>query len=238
MTTRNRRALRPSLERIEPRRLLTATLAFRAAQSNAQASAAIDSVILSQLDHQGAAAVNPVGSSSPLIGQGTPTPREQGREAFRAVFSGPLSTSPGRFSDQAETLYIRGIGGSNFFLHGNFNMGIVIPADPGKPTFGFATLSDKNANSGGIMGLQLSAVPGAVDSRGRPTRLTFTEDPNIYSGIFFVNTSRGTVTIKYGQGAATVVFQGSVYTSGLTNPLRNADLQSRGGRLSPRSGRP
>jgi hypothetical protein len=172
-----------------------------------------------------------------LIGT-NPTPRELARERFRAVFSGPVDVGPGRFGDQAKTLYFRGLGSSNLFLHGDYQMAIVFPTDTTKPIFGEAVLEDKNTNSSGIIGAQLKGVtPQTFDRLGRPTKFTFTQDPNIYSGIFFVDTSVGTVNIKYSKGSATVVFDGLVYTTGLTSPLTNSDLYSRGGRITPRSGR-
>ncbi len=178
--------------------------------------------------------LNPATSQTPLIGVG-PTPRELAREKFHAVFSGPFYTGPGRFSNQGATIYYRGLGTSNTFLHGDYQMAIVYPTDPSQPLVGEAVLQDKNNNSAGILGLPLTGLtPQTYDQKGRPTEMTFTQDPNIYSGIFFVNTASGTVKIKYGRGSATVVFNGLVYTSGLTSPVANSDLYSRGGRVSAR----
>ncbi|HWE36455.1 MAG TPA: hypothetical protein VG406_07810 [Isosphaeraceae bacterium] len=171
---------------------------------------------------------------SPLLGQGTPTPAELARENFHAYFRGPYSIGPGRFSDQAQTLFIRGVGSSNFFFHGNIVMAVVTPTNPDAPPFGTAVLNDKNINSSGVLGLDFTAT--AVDSAGRATQLTFTQDPNIYSGTFFVDSAIATATVRYQPtsahgGIATVVFQGRIYTSGLAFPLRNSDLVTRGGRL-------
>jgi hypothetical protein len=174
-----------------------------------------------------------VGSISPLIGI-DPTPAELARERFHAVFSGPVIAGPGRFADQSKTLYFQGLGGSNTFLHGDFQMAIVYPSDPTQPLIGEAYLEDKNNNSGGQIGFQLQGVtPQTVDRLGRPTQLTFSNDPNIYSGIFFANTASGTVSIHYSKGSATVVFNGLVYTIGVTSPLKNSNLYSRGGRITP-----
>ena len=183
---------------------------------------------------------------APVVpGQGVPTPQERARESFRAVFTGPYQIGPGRFSDQARIISFRGVGGSNQFRHGDYEMAIVTPTDPTAPTLGASVMNDKSTNSGGVLGLDLTADPQAVDRFGRPTRLSFTNDPNIYSGIYFFNTSSGTVTISYSPpgpggphgyrtGVATAVFRGQVYTSGLTNPLANSDLYARGGRLHHR----
>jgi hypothetical protein len=190
---------------------------------------------------------NPQGISfpaSPIIGSGTPTAAELAREKFVAKFSGPLSIGPGRFSDQKQIIFMRGLGGStpNFFLHGDYSLAIVIPTgfnptkpagtggDPSAPGYvppvtGFAFLDDKNNNSGGVVGLDLVAT--AFDAKGRPTQLTFTADPNVYGGIFFVDSAFGTVNITYGKNSATSVFNGRIYTSGLTNPFENVDLYAK-----------
>ena len=92
------------------------------------------------------------------------------------------------------------------------------------PVTGFAFLDDKNNNSGGVVGLDLVADPTSFDSKGRPTRLTFTADPNVYGGIFFVDSAVGPVTITYHKNTAQAAFNGRIYTSGLTSPFENVDL--------------
>ncbi len=177
---------------------------------------------------------------SPLVGQGTPTRAELAREKFIAHFSGPMRVEPPRFSDQSKILFLRGLGGStpNFFLHGDYNLAMVFPKgfdrkDPGGaangagPVTGFAFLDDKNNNSGGVVGLDLLADPTSFDSKGRPTRLTFTSDPSVYSGIFYVSQSSGTVNIRYGKNTASTTFNGRIYTSGLTSPFENTDLYAK-----------
>jgi hypothetical protein len=239
--------LRPGLEDLEPRKLMSITPVIASGRH-----VPISSILLHAEEGAGGSAggggvtgmegsangfPNGGNSLSPLLGQGQPTPHELARERFHAYFSGPITVSPGRFSDQAKIIYFRGLGGSTQFRHGDYQMAIVIPTDPNAQPFGEAVLEDKNNNSSGIIGLPLTAVPNAVDRLGRPTQLTFTQDPNIYSGIDFVNSSTGTLNITYSKGSATAIFNGKVYTSGLTSPIKNSDLYSRGGRISPRSGR-
>jgi hypothetical protein len=192
--------------------------------------------------------------TSPILGNGTPTAAELAREKFQAKFSGPLATLPGRFSDQSSIVFMRGLGGStpNFFRHGDYSLAFVIPTgfnpkqpagtggDPSAPGYvppvtGLAFLDDKNNNSGGVVGLDLLADPTSFDSKGRPTRLTFTADPNIYGGIFFVDSAVGVVNITYHKNTAQAFFDGRIYTSGLTNPFQNVDLYKRGGRLTNRA---
>ena len=167
---------------------------------------------------------------SPLLGNGTPTRAELARERFVARFSGPMVTLAPRFSDQSKILYMHGLGGSStkFFLHGDYALALAFPAgfNPKNPTAsgtvtGFAFLDDKNNNSGATVGFDLSADPTSFDAKGRPTRLFFTSDPNIYSGIFYVSQSAGVATIKYGRNTATTTFNGRLYVSGLTSPFQN-----------------
>ena len=178
--------------------------------------------------------------ASPLLGQGTPTARELAREKFVARFSGPLATLPPRFSDQSKILYLHGLGTApRFFLHGDYSLALAFPAgfdrtNPGgtaatatkpavPPVTGFAFLDDKNNNSGSTVGLDLSADPTSFDAKGRPTRLFFTSDPNVYSGLFYVTQSSGVVTIRYGNGTASATFNGRLYTTGLTSAFQNVD---------------
>jgi hypothetical protein len=237
MTRICRTALRPALEVFEPRSLLSA-LTYMAAASPppVQVTASLlesRHVLPNKGSASGGQSSGGIGSigqgGAPLIGQGQPTARELARDTFHGYFNGPVTAGPGRFSDQAEILYVRGVGGSNFFRHGDMNLGIVVPTDRTASSTGFVYVQDKNINSGGALGLDLTAVSGAVDRRGRPTQFTFVADPNIYSGIFFVDSSTGTLDVVYRGSTATVRINGLVYTSGLTNPLKNTDLVERGG---------
>lgn len=244
MGIRDRRAIRPVMESMESRELLSGIIASMAANQSPTVSAFQELAIREAAGVKGAIPVysgNTGGpsqgngfqnnTSSPLLGNGTPTAHELAREAYKASFSGRVYTGPGRFTSQGTTYYYRGLGTSTFFLHGDFDMAIVTPTDPNAPFQGEAVLNDKSTNSSGIQGLVLTAPRTAVDSQGRPTQLTFTADPNIYSGAFFVQAGQGTVTIKYGaRNAISVKFQGLIYTNGLTNPLVNQDLYARQGR--------
>jgi hypothetical protein len=233
--------MRPRLETMERRDLLSVIpIVEQAQRPTINASGLLQAAAISEFPVKPlppGVSLNPATSQSPLIGT-NPTRRELARERFTAVFAGPVYVGPGRFGDQAKTLYFRGLGSSNTFLHGDFQMAIVFPTNPTAPLFGEAVMQDKNTNSSGIVAARLNGItPQTFDRLGRPTKFTFTQDPNIYSGIFFVDTSAGTVNITYSKGSARVVFNGLVYTTGLTSPLTNSDLYSRGGRITPRSGR-
>lgn len=251
-----RRAFRLWVEAVETRQLLSGLIAAMAAEAPPvpsafnqierraiAASAATPTGVQSLAEQTGATAVQggpQVGNgftgntNSSLLGAGTPTPQELLREAYHATFVGRDYTGPGRFSDQGTTYFYRGLGSSNYFLHGDFDMAVVTPTDPTAPFIGEAILNDKNTNSSAVQGLILTGSRADVDAQGRPTKLTFQADPNIYAGIFYVDAAQGTVNITYGaRNAIHVTFEGRVYTSGLTSPLVNQDLYARHGRPLP-----
>ena len=242
---RIRRAVRPGLERVEGRELLSGVIAAQVANRAAAPSAvarlsarlhaapAGDVQASTVAVGNGAAQGNTFvdNYASALLGNGTPTPKEAARETFRAVFTGRFYTGPGRYSDQARTDFYRGIGGSNFFLHGDFDMAVVTPTDPDAPLLGQLVFQDKSSNSNGQLSLILTGRRADVDALGRPTHLTFVADPNIYGGIFFAGAGEGTVDVRYGANKSIQVhINGRVYTNGLTSPLVNADFYSRHGR--------
>ncbi len=238
MGSKPRRQFRPALGVLEGRRLPSSAVIAALARPNplpGRSALLASSLNASRARATAVASQETSGSPAPLIpGQGQPTPQELRRETFTASFTGPYSIGPGRFSDQSQVAYFRGVGGSNQFLHGDFEMGIVTPAASGTPLSGGLVMNDKSTNTGAILGLDLAADPSTLDSRNRPTSLSLSADSNIYSGIYFINTSSGTVSIRYhsyhrngrgvATGVATVTVEGLVYTSGLTSPIRNSDL--------------
>src|SRR5260370_30199413 len=89
-----------------------------------------------------------------------------------------------------------------------------------------------------------------VDSAGRPTHLTwsltpFTGSGSFTAGTFSLATGVGIVDIKYRDngghvpphatslGEATVLFRGSIFTPGTTNPFTNVVLQTKHSRPQP-----
>lgn len=233
MGERKRRCLAAAVERLDSRELLSGLVAALASSGPPAPS---PGALVDRAEIASSSSSNGFTTGSPILGQGTPTPRELARERFVATFQGPVYVGPGRFSDQAKIIYMRGPGGSNMFLHGDYQMAIVYSTNPKAPLTGEAYLQDKNNNSGAQVAFVLTGSPSDVDRLGRPTRMTFVNDLNIYSGIFYSNAATGTVTIRYSKGSARAIFKGLVYTTGLTNPLRNTDLIGRGGRITPRSG--
>ncbi len=236
MSERERRAVRPVLDCLEGRDLLSGIIAAMAASTPAPPTAfgrlSQQSLAPGVIASGNLGGGNPNGFvnnvNTPLLGNGPVTPQEARRESFRAGFTGRLYTGPGRFADQSTTYYYRGIGGSNFFLHGDYTMAVVTPTDPAKPFIGEAVLNDKSTGTGANVGLILRADRSSVDARGRPLRLAFSADPNVYGGVFFADAAEGTVDISYGpNNTAKAVFNGRIYTNGLTSPLVNSDLYAR-----------
>ena len=243
MGIRQKKAARPGVESMEGRELLSGLLV--ALQASTPQLSASQVVSYASTSHQSVQALSNSSSSngvyigstgpnasanfpaSPLLGSGTPTKAELARESFHAKFTGPLTILPGRFTDQKQIIYMKGLGGStpNWFLRADYSLAVIVPKDPTRQVTGFAFLDDKNNNSGGVVGLDLLATQ--FDAKGRPTVLTFTADPNVYGGIFFVDSASGTVHITYGKNTATSVFNGRIYVSGLTSPFANADLYSK-----------
>lgn len=165
------------------------------------------------------------GDPPPYVpGPGDPLPRELAHERFRATFSGPLFVRPPLFTGQSKILFFQGTGTSNQFRHGDYQMAIILPRNPNDPITGGAYLQDRNINSSGAIAFDLEADPKSLDRWGRPTRLTFSINSNIFSGIYYDPQASGTVQIRYGKNSASVLFQGLIFASGITNPLRNSNL--------------
>ena len=153
---RVRRAAHPALEQVEQRELLSGLILALTSNAPSVTGASVLAQAESNSGNGGAngaggsgsgglilglgSGFGPSNTATPLLGQGTPTPHEALREAYRAGFTGRYYTSPGRFSDQGATLFYRGIGGSSNFLHGDFDMALVTPTDPTQPFFGEAVL--------------------------------------------------------------------------------------------------
>jgi hypothetical protein len=159
-----------------------------------------------------------------LPGPGEPLRHEVARTRFHATFSGPFAVGPPRYTGQSAVISSRGRGTSTQYLHGDYQMAIVLPKDPAAAITGAAYLQDKNTAGGNQLGLDLAFDAASADRRGRPTRGTWTADPNIYSGPNYFAQGGGTVRVGYSKGNASVVFEGSLYTNGITDPLANSAL--------------
>jgi hypothetical protein len=171
--------------------------------------------------------VAPPGRPTPpfVPGSGQPTAFEIARTRYAASFAGPLTQGPPHYTNEASRIFIRGAGFSTQYIHGNLQMAIVLPKTPGAPILGGAYLQDKNLAGATAIGFDINFDPNSLDSRGRPTLGAWSTDPNVYSGPDFVAQGSGTVLIRYVKNSAYVVFQGTLFTNGLTNPLGNVDIQ-------------
>ncbi len=174
----------------------------------------------------GSGVAPPIGSVFPFApAPGQPTAFEQARERFTGSFTGSFAYQPAQFTSQSRVIHMRGVGSSSQFLHGNIQVAIGLPSQPGGPITGGAYLQDKNLAGSTLIGLDINFDPASVDAQGRPTRGAWSTDANVYSGIDFVAQGSGVVTIRYSRNKMTIVFQGNIYTNSITSPLANTDIQ-------------
>lgn len=236
---KGRRPFRPRFDGLEVRDLPSAITAMLATSGPHPSALALAQHLASggtvSMDAGGMDSSG-MGDPPPFVpGPGNPLPRELARERFHAAFSGSFYAAPPLYTGESKILSFRGLGTSSQFVHGDYQMAIILPKNPADPTTGGAYLQDKSLNSTGAIAFDLMADPQSFDRQGRPTRLTFTTNSNIFSGVDYCPQGSGTVRIRYFKDTAAVFFDGLLFTNGITNPLRNQDVQARGGRLVPRS---
>jgi hypothetical protein len=233
----------PGLERPEARLLLSVTpiLALhRPALPRVHAEQAAGTTAGGSGDSGG-----PSSSSNQYLNPtGTPSKFEKARKAFYFSFAGAFVQGGGRYSDEASQVRIKAVGTSTYFLHGDLQLGAVVPTDPSRPTSGLAEAYDRNNNANSAFGFDLTGSTADLDRAGRPTKFTGTTDLNTSAGIFVESQSQATVEIRYipdgrrhadgtVQGKAVVVIKGSAYTLGVTNNLGGPI--ARRNRLDPNS---
>jgi hypothetical protein len=232
MGRRIRRGLRPGLERIERRELLSAitdVLAVNSLRAGVRASRAVaqlagggggganfaSSITLGGSMLNQGPVLNPDGSinNMALAPTGTPKPGQLRRMQFTARFVGPYSVVPGRTSTQATQTLIQGGGTSNTMLHSDVQIRIVKPSDPTLPFGGLGTVFDRNINTNTALGFDLSAPQQDVDRGGRPDQLpTVTVDVNESAGTYVEAYGQGVIDIRYipgGRRTAGVLSQGT-----------------------------
>jgi hypothetical protein len=144
---------------------------------------------------------------------------EVARRAFSGRFSGPVVAIPPRTTDNARGFGLVGQGSTNQFLHGFMQMVYFTPASPSGELSGAATLSDRNVNNAAIVGLDFAGSSQDVDRFGRPTHLTWTVS-GASNGPYSLAEGSGTVVIRYQGRNALAIFNGSINTSGVTNPVK------------------
>jgi hypothetical protein len=217
MPRRSLKCFKPTVSDLESRAILT-VMGVQPALS--------DVVDLAQTLAAQSSTPAPTPPVPPLIpGPGQPLPNELARTRFAASFGGPFLSGPPRYTGESAILNYRGLGTSTQFLHGDYQMAIVLPNDPAATITGAAFMQDKNLTGGNEVGLDINFDRTTLDGRGRPTQGTWVTDPNIYSGANFFNSGSGTVQIRYSRnGTAATFFRGHIYTNGITNILRNTNL--------------
>ncbi|MGP0067588.1 MAG: hypothetical protein ACLQGP_28835 [Isosphaeraceae bacterium] len=222
MGRRIRRGLRPDLESIEPRVLLSAITDLLAGNGLHGKQTASASTNLAGGGGSGSGTASGGGFSAsvslgsqtlnqgPLLNAdgtinnmaiaptGNPKPGLLKKEQFSARYVGPYSVVPGKTTTQSTQTLIQGAGTANTMLHSDMQMRLVTPTDPSLPIGGVTSIFDRNINTNTVLGLDLSVPQTDVDQAGRPDSFsTVTLDSNISSGVYVEGYSQGTVTIRY-----------------------------------------
>jgi hypothetical protein len=251
MGRRITRELRPFLEEIESRELLSAITDMMAANSIANGRRALmaaatgaasqdrSSQSIAVPQNQGPV-LNPDGSinNQALAPTGTLTKREQRRERFTAQFAGTYTVGSGRTSDERIQTFIAAVGSANTIRHGDIQLLLVTPNDTSLPIGGVCAIFDRNLNTNTVLGLDVSAPQSSqyINRLGLPSLLpTVSLDVNLSSGTYDQGYAVGTMNIRYfpstertpgviSQGKAVVTIHAQIYTANVGFILRNANL--------------
>jgi hypothetical protein len=234
------RDLRPLIEPIERRELLSAITDIMAANSliasrdTRSASAnALSSQSIATPGNQGVQ-----GTNLAITPTGALTERQQKRERFVAHYVGTYTVGAGRTSTEATQTLVTAAGSANTMLHSDIQL-LMIKPTPQNASVGIggvASIFDRNINGNSALGLNLSAPVQNVDRGGRPDYFTsVTLDANISSGAYVEGYAVGTLTIRYipsgkhtrgvlSQGRAIVTIHAQIYSAGTSFILRNANI--------------
>jgi hypothetical protein len=249
MGRRNPRDLRPSLEEIERRELLSAIVDVMAGNSIAaghKAESAISTGLSSQsiaiTSNQGPL-LNSGNPNNPINNQalaptGTLTRRQQKKERFVAQYVGTYTVGAGATSDQRIQTFITGAGTANTMLHSDIQLLLVTPTNTSSPIGGVSAIFDRNLNTNTVLGMDESAPQTSqyINRLGLPTLIpTVSIDVNLSSGTYDEAYSVGHINIKYipsgkhtrgviSQGKAIVTIHAQIYTSNVGFILRNANI--------------
>ncbi len=243
MSRRIRRDMRPGLETVERRELLSAITDIMAANSLAGArghdSLSFSNQSIAVPSNQGPL-LNPDGTinNAALAPTGTLSRREKTRERFTAQYKGTYTVGPGRTSDEANDVFIAAGGSANTMLHSDIQVLIVTPKDNTQPIGAVSQIYDRNLNGNSALGFNLAAPQIDVNKDGLPDYFpTVSVDVNSSSGLYVESYSVGTMSIKYipngkhtpgvySQGEAIVTIHAQVYTTGTGFILRNANIDA------------
>ena len=228
------RRFRPAVDRMEGRELLSVTPDPRPPESGPAPQAARRRRRRQRGRRPGASRGPERHDAGP--GRPEPVPRSRPARPPPTRPAGRRSSSPSRarsargrarYSDETSLIHINGAGRSTYFLHGDIQLGAVVPTDLSRPTSGVATSFDKNINTNSVFGFDLYGSTADLDAAGRPTHFTAATDVNISSGTFVEAQSTATVDIKYFP-------DGKAHPEG--NQRRQGDGRHPGLRLHPRHG--
>jgi hypothetical protein len=211
------RDLRPLLEEIERRELLSAitdvmagnSITVAALHSRATALAASQATSSAQSiaasSNQGPLLnsanpnFNPVNNMA-LAPTGTLSKRQQRKEKFVARFVGTYTVGAGRTSDEQIQTFITAAGTANTMLHSDIQLLLVTPKDPSTPIGGVSAIFDRNLNTNTVLGLDESApqTTESINRLGLPALLpTVSLDVNLSSGTYDEAYAVGTMNIHY-----------------------------------------
>ena len=250
MRRRTPRNLRPFVEEVEHRAMLSAITDVMAGNSIGTARRALDAAaqaVTSQRSgvpsiaipaNQGPALLDGMINNQAIAPTGTLTNRELRREKFTAQFSGTYTVGAGRTSDERIQTFITGVGSASSLIHCDIQLLLVTPNSSASPIGGVSAIFDRNINSNTVLGLDEYAQqsPQTINRLGLPTFIpTVSLDPNVTSGTYDEGYAFGTMRIHYfpsakhtpgvfSQGKVTVTIHALVYTANVSFVLRNANI--------------
>ncbi len=159
-----------------------------------------------------------------------PTPHELAREHFVGKIAAHFDVGPGRFTDQAASIFFLGQGGSTMASHTNLQMIVFTPTDLVNGTItGQAAFTGRNIGStGNVLGFDLMGDPQSL-VHGLPTHFTWMVNGSS-GGLFSGSSGQGTLDIHYvpggkipqrafAAGKAFITVQGMVNVVGIYNNL-------------------
>jgi hypothetical protein len=211
------RDLRPFLEEVERRELLSAITdimagnSINAAALHSRATALAETQAISSSQSIAAAAnqgplinsanpsFNPINNMA-LAPTGTVSKRQQRKERFVARYVGTYMVGAGRTSDERIQTFIAAAGSANTMSHSDIQLLLVTPKDTSLPIGGVSGIFDRNLNTNTVLGFDESAPqsPPEINKLGLPSLLpTVSIDVNLSSGTYDEAYSVGTMNIHY-----------------------------------------
>jgi hypothetical protein len=251
MKRRTPRDLRPYMEEIERRELLSAITDMMAVNSLVEGRHALDAAAKALASPTGGAqSIAVPQNQGPLLNAdgtinnqaiaptGTLTKRALKLERFTAQFAGPYTVGAGISSDEKIRTFITGVGSANTILHGDIQLLLVTPNDPSLPIGGISAIFDRNLNTNTVLGMDEAAPQSSpyVNGLGLPSFIPKVSiDVNLSSGTYDEAFAVGTMKIRYfpsakhtpgvlSQGQAVVTIHARIYTANVGFILRNATL--------------